>query len=480
MRDFLYDLKRTLTGKFTIASIIVILLISLGIGLLFTSAASTSSSGPSITLNESYTYSNGTYNVTFFAFNQYGTPAGALPIYTEHNGTYWTNETQSSGFLNLLIRNNSPTESLNYSQSPFNSTSVFGLSTGVMTSKATGNNPYVKLNVIKKAGTTNSRELLVYYASSNVSQAQSAYLYYKVVNVTGTYGPLTTSNMTYYSTLTTKSVGVQVVDINPPNLGAAQQVYVSVFDSKTATFSPSQAQYSPTSALTSIGLAIVSFDVFAEIFGLIIPIMATLSAYFYFGKDRANAVLESVITRPVTKGRIILSRYTASVGSMIIAFAIGVGIFEIFLNHATGYYMTLPYVGSLIWTYFVEIAAFTGLIYLASQFLKSQGAILGVAIALFTVFGILWTIIVLPLLLTEGFHLIAGTNTYNQYNLIFNSLIPAGYPSLVVFYLGQINTFGSTLNAASFGITQISLAAVGLIWIIVPILISFLVGRRRD
>ena len=481
MNDFLYDLKRTFSGKFTIVSIILIILISVGIGLLFTSAASSSGSGPSVFLNESYTYSNGTYNVTFYAFDQYGNPAGALPVYTEHNGTFWTNETQSNGFLNLSIKSDSNTELLNYSQAPFNSTNHFGAQTFPMFSRISASKDIsVNFNIIKKPGTTNSRELLIYYASTNTSQSQTAYLYYKTINVTSSYGSLTPSNMTYYTSLTTKGVGVAVVNINPPNLGAAQEVAVAAFSSKNATFALSESQYSPTTALSKIGIAIVSFDVFAEIFGLIIPILASFSAYFYFGKDRANAVLESVITRPVTKGRIILSRYTASVGSMIIAFAVGVGIFEIFLNHATGDYMTAPYVGSLIWTYLVEIAAFTGLIYLVSQFVKSQGGILGIAIAISLVFGILWSIIVLPLLLTQGFHLIAGTNTYNHYNVVLNALVPAGYPSLVVFYLGQINTFGSTLNAASFGVTQVSLAAVGLTWIIVPILISFLVGRRRD
>ncbi len=479
MRDFLYDLRRTFTGKFTIISIIIVILIAVGIGFLFTSATSTSSAGPSALIDNSYTYSNGTYNVTFYAFNQYGTPAGTLPIYTEHNGTFWTNNTQPNGFLNLKINSDSSFELLNYSLSPFNSTNHLDVQPMVLSQKQS-NELYVNINIIKKPGTTNSREIMVYYSTSNVSQAQSAYLYYKVVNVTGNQGPLVPSNMTYYATLTTKGVGVQVFDINPANMGAAQQVAVAVFYAKNATFASSEAQYSPTSALTKIGIALVSFDAFAEIYGLIIPILASLSAYFYFGKDRANAVLESVITRPVTKGRIILSRYTANVGSMIVAFAIGVAIFEIFLNRATGYYMSLPYFGSLIWTYFVEIAAFTGLIYLASQFLKTQGAILGVVLALSIVFGILWSIIVLPLILTEALHLISGTNIYTHYTIILNALIPAGYPSLVVFYIGQINAFGSTVNAASFGITQVSLAVIGVIWIILPILAAFVIGRRRD
>lgn len=484
MRDFLYDLRRTFTGKFTIIAIIFIVLVSVGIGYIFIAGGSSSGSGPGITLNESSTYNNGTYNVTFYAFDQYGTPAPTVPIYTEHNGTYWSNETKADGFLHLSIpATSSIYEQLNYSLAPFNSTSHAGERYTIMDGGKPSNTPTVYINTIKKSGTTNSQELLIYYASTNASQTQSVYVYYKIVNITGSFSSndYTPANMTLYSTLTTNGVNVKIVDITPSSRGAAQAVVVSAFNGTNST-SPQLSidKFAPNTAITTIGAATLSFDIFAAIFGLFIPILASLSAYFYFGKDRANGVLESVITRPVTKGRIIISRYTANVGSLVIAFAVGTGLFEIFLHKGTGTYMTLPYAATLIWTYFVEIAAFTGIIYLVSQFLKSQGAILGIAIALFLIFGIMWSGVFSPLILKYVFHAIAGTNAYQHYTVILDALNPAGYPSLMSSYIGRINAFGTTFDPAQFGITQTSLAVMGMIWFIVPILIAFLLGRRRD
>lgn len=490
MRDFIYDLKRTFTGKFTIVVIVFIILISVGIGYAFIAGGGSSSSGTSISVNDSYTYNNatGTFNVTFYAFDQYGTPAPTVPIYTEHNGTYWTNETASDGFLNISFAATGTNgfakgfELLNYSLTPFNSTS-HGLLHQLGMSAAPSTTPTVYLNIISKPGTTTSKELMIYYASSNTSQQQSTYVYYKVVNLTSgfTSNNFNPTNMTYYAALKTNGVGIKIVDINPSSRGVAQAVVVGAFNGTTASsLQMTLTEYEPSTAVSTIGIAKLSFDIFAGVFGLLIPLFASLSAYFYFGKDRASGVLESVITRPVTKGRIIMSRYTANLGSLIIAFAVGTGLFEIFLKMGTGSYMTASYAGSLIWTYFVEIAAFTGIIYLVSQFLKSQGAILGVIIALFFVFAVLWSGLLEPLILNHVFHVIAGTNIYEQYSIILSALNPAGYPSLVTSYIAQVNAFGTTFNPALFGITQASLAAIGLIWIIVPILIAFVIGRRRD
>lgn len=483
MRDFLYDLRRTFTGKFTIIAIIFIILVSVGIGYIFIAGGSSSSSGPSIVLDESFTYNNGTYNVTFYAFDQFGTPASTVPIYTEHNGTFWTNETSGNGFLKLSIPASSAKfQVLNYSLSPFNASSR-SHGQPMPLSAGQGILPTVHINTIKKSGTTNSQEILIYYASSNASKTQSTYVYYKVVNVTSSFSSndFTPGNMTYYAQYSTSGVGVKILNINPSNRGAAQAVVVGAFNGTNASAAQiSLDEFSPNTAITTIGAASLSFDIFAAIFGLFIPILASLSAYFYFGKDRASGVLESVITRPVTKGRIIMSRYTANVGSLVIAFAVGTGVFELFLHQGTGTYMTLPYAASLIWTYFVEIAAFTGIIYLVSQFLKSQGAILGIAIALFLIFGIMWSGVFEPLILKYLAHVISGTNAYQQDVIILNALNPAGYPSLMSSYIAQVNAFGTTFNPAQFGITRTSLAAIGLIWAIIPILVAFLVGRRRD
>ncbi|MCL4340983.1 MAG: hypothetical protein M1431_02665 [Candidatus Thermoplasmatota archaeon] len=101
MRDFLYDLKRTLTGKFTIIMIALIVLFTAGIAF---AAVSTSSSSATPPGSEAYLLpavfdSNGTYKVVDYAVNGYGQPVQGLRIVS-----YLTNvSSQNGGAGHFLI-----------------------------------------------------------------------------------------------------------------------------------------------------------------------------------------------------------------------------------------------------------------------------------------------------------------------------------------------------------------------------------------
>ncbi len=230
---------------------------------------------------------------------------------------------------------------------------------------------------------------------------------------------------------------------------------------------------------TNLDLVQRSFSEFDSISGVMIPILASFSSYFYFGKDKANNVLESIITLPVTRGRLISSRYLANVSSMLVAFAIGAGVFELILFEDLGQYLSLHYLLFLIWVYFVEISAFTGLVYLASQYIDSQAAILGFVIGLFLIFGVFWNSDITYLVLHSA-NISTGSNMYIQDRLYFNVASPGGYAPLSSFFLVPSNSTGETLNAASFGVTPFVVYLVGILWALVPILLGIAIGRKRD
>lgn len=488
MRDFIYDLKRTLSGKFTIGSIVAIILISALLGYSLT-ANTSSNSGPSISTNWSYTYGNGTYNVSIYAFNSNGQPVSTLPLYLEHNNSITNLTTNSAGFAEFTVHSNSSYVNLNYSLARSGSSLTGFINPVPMNNVYINNSKYqfqnvkISLTQITSPGTTNSHELLMYY-SPNFQNFTSykVYIYYNVVNLTNGFTPASINNMTFYKEVTINKVGTMIIDPNVQNLSARQGITVSLFSANNSTaIQLESSTYVPQNIISTLGTATTVFDVFSAIFGiLIIPILATLSAYFYFGKDRASGVLESVITRPVTKGRIIVSRYVANVGSLVFAFAVGTAVFDIFLYRATGANLSFYYAGTLIWTYFVEIAAFTGFIYLVSQFVKSQGGILGIAIVLFLVLGFMWSGIITPLIFTYVFHVTSGTNAYLQYSVFMDAINPGSYGVLMVFFISHLSTLGATVDPAKFGITGVSMTVLGLVWIIVPILIAFVIGRRRD
>lgn len=230
---------------------------------------------------------------------------------------------------------------------------------------------------------------------------------------------------------------------------------------------------------TELDLAQTSFSEFGTISGVIIPLLASLSSYFYYGKDKANSVLESVITLPVTRGRLIASRFFANVASMVLAFAVGTGVYELILYEEIGQYMSLYYVLYLIWAYLVEIAAFTGLVYLASQFLKSQAAILGFVIGIFILFGWFWDGYI-PYIVLHFSGIATGSMLYTQYWLVFHAVSPAGYSAFAVFLIAPAGSTGILYNAAQLGVTSLSVGLIGLAWMLLPIFLAIYFGRRRE
>lgn len=230
---------------------------------------------------------------------------------------------------------------------------------------------------------------------------------------------------------------------------------------------------------TSLDLAQVSFSEFGTISGTLIPILATLSSYFYYGKDKANDVLESVLVLPVTRGRLIFSRFIANVSSMLLAFAIGVGVYQLILYEQIGTALSYYYVSYLIWVYLVEIVAYTGLLYLASQFLRTQGAILGTAVLLFLFFGIFWIGYINYLVLYAA-HIQVASNAYVQYHLIIDAFSPGGYAAISVFLFAPTNGAGALLDASQFGVTPLTVGLLGVTWLLTPILLAIFIGRKRD
>lgn len=230
---------------------------------------------------------------------------------------------------------------------------------------------------------------------------------------------------------------------------------------------------------SNLGLLEVSFSEFGGVLGTVIPILATLSSYFYYGKDKANSVIESIVTLPVTRGRLIFSRYFANVSSMVLAFVIGLGIYQIILYEEMGVYLSLYHSLFLIWAILVEIAAFTGLVYLASQFLESQAGILGIALALILIFGLFWNGDITYLVLHFA-NISLYTNAYVQGKLIMEAVSPGGYAMFAVFLYAPSNGNGVALTASTFGVTQLTVYLLGLSWMLIPTVLAILVGRKRD
>lgn len=228
------------------------------------------------------------------------------------------------------------------------------------------------------------------------------------------------------------------------------------------------------------------FSVIDGLFGFLIPILAIFMGYFTYGKDRTSGVLESVVTRPVTKSQLLITRFLASVLAILIA--VVAAIFVIDAGKLSYFHTGIPtdMIAALIWTYLVEGAAFIGLVYLFSHVLKSQSSLLGISIALFLVFSLLWATIS-DIVLLEVFHATFSSLSSLQGQINFAFASPSGYERNVAVFMTKSMTIGVggiatsvTIDPASYGITFSSLGAIGIIWMVAPIIIAYVLSKKLD
>ena len=502
MRDFIYDLRRTLTGKFTIVMIVLIVLATVGIAYAAVSFSSGSSVAPG---SEAYVYpavfkTSYGYNVTDFVANGYGQPVAGLSIDSSLvNSTKMDNLTGTTngyGYFNTTV----PLSAGNYSQYRYNPLYISGINVsgelpisviknnltyaGYLVSnsavwQSTSNQSAYFIAKVANPSSKTISNIEIYYASANGSAMPDASLYYYVQNSSSIATPsLSSKEMTLYGQiggfhnkvftlpLNATANGFNVmVELFPPSGGTQPIVMLS-----------SAILYSSTSSGALLE-AILQVP-----YEFLIPILGIFSAYFYYGKDKASGVLESIITRPVTKGRIFASRFIGGAVSFLVALVVAEALSDIIIYKYTGSLLSSSYFFSILGGYLVEAIAFSGLIYLVSQFLKSQGGILGAGIGLFFVMVLFWSD--LMALVLFALHVDSAVKSGVVAALALDTISPGTFPSLVIDLRSGV--YGSTLGigpgylASSVGITTVSVVLVGLAWLLIPALASFFLARSGD
>ncbi len=496
IRPFLYDFKKTITSKTVIILVAIVLLISLAIIPL----TSIGSSGPPTGLAQApiLYYNDGRYHYLTYFTNQYGDGISGAIVTVTFNGTRYsgTVTTNSSGlaFVTVSAPNASYvvmlTEELSGSSfstslpNPANTHTPLGVVSkiGVLAGSAGGTGDASIQTVIDKQNSS-KRDIQVFYAAKYGAVPSSYALYYKVVPsfngafCKGTGGcPFNQTDMTRLGNLNNY---LQFFDPSiPSGLNETAQVFFEVFAQNgvqvgTAQF-PSSWLRQPRQPIRSTSIA--SFF-FSGVLGFFIPLMTIIGSYSSYGKDRLTGVLESVLARPVTKRGLATSRFLSTVLSFSLASAAAVGVVDLILNSVGGSFLDQTYVLGIIGGLAVEVAAFTGLIFLLSHLLKSTGALLGVSIVLFLVLDFFWSLIIF--LLTALLGGTPGSAVALQATFLSYYANPAQFLSLINVYILQSSS-GILLQASSYGVTLPAVIFDGILWSVVPFLAFLYLAVKRD
>lgn len=485
MRPFTYEVRRTLTSKFIL--LLIVAIIGLSALLAYESAVNYNTSPiasrtPSV--NYGYYISGSNVTVVMYAYDPYGQPYSNLSINYFDQGLAHQVTSDVSGFANITLPYDPATTTLSYNYSY----TIFGTSfsspkSAIAIYQYSQYSGYSVIPGILNSRNTSNVGFQVMYVGPNGSLSPDITAYVGTYHIGESSAELV-SNYTYKEGIS----GFTVANVFPATPSSLlNQSFGMVLSGSGGTYlhpSGSLAYYlgrlSLYTPVTQKLIQNLAISGIGTTLGLLVPILGIFTSYLTYGKDRTTGVLESVMKRPVTRHGVITSRFLANSVSIGVAVVISTIIGDLIIRHYFGMDLTVYFSLFFIWTYVVEGLSFLALMYMFSHVVESQGTLLGIAITLFIVMDIFWLII--PAAVLGGLGISRVSSTYIFGNVAFGYASPAGYGGLVQFFftnhIGFLST--TTVNPATYGVTEIWLIIAGILWIAVPFIIAYMLAKKYD
>lgn len=516
MIPVLYEFKRVITSKSVIVMTALILIFS---GLSVLTGVSGNISPAQETESFGWGYgSNGSYNISVFLINGYGQPLQRTVNLTIANQTP-SMLSSNQGYANFTLKNVNESSFYNpglyvkstfYNYTGFSGSNYYGYvnvypnysdpyffkysyksfynySSGKYIN-GTANVSRFQFTTVSILGKQSENGLDIIYNGNFGTSAPTADLYYKGFNLSNSepiyIGGYSENNMTYYSSYQ----GYNSIIVNPSNL-SSQNYNAYMFELFSPTGNFLGAIY--FNIETGPSLSYINSQFFNSEMGLMgffVPLMAALAGYFTYGKDKTGGVIESTLVRPVSRKGLIFSRYFANISSVFIATAVSLGVSSLAFYYYAGSYLPTYTILLAMWALFVEIGAFTGLIYLASNYIKSQGALIGFLIAIFFVFVLFWSSSLIgPLipyaLLTFLYKGTIGGIGYSKILVMLLYISPGAYTTLanaLVNGFSYVLFIPQNVTLSQVGLTTNNILITGAIWVVAPFVLALLRYMRKD
>ena len=420
------------------------------------------------------------YNFLGYAFDVHGAPVAGVNYsvtLSVGNGTYnGGGLTNSSGYAAFDIE--APTENGAGMQA---SATFPGQQQGQGWSTQGQLQPYNSQNsgpqTLGKAGSaaivnpsnTTSLEMVVMQLGPNGTKPASLGIYYKYVATVLSQQEVQQMTESQMQLLGHLSGILTVLPMPPTPPNNTQSMITGIFtpDGKLVS-----ASYGAPPQVTVPSQSITLVTALLPNLVFVTPIVGLLAAFSAYSAQRVSGVLDSVLTRPVSRRGLAVSRYVSVLISLAAASVVTMLVMAAMCLVWIGIAITPLNLFALVLGVFVEAAAFAGIVFVLSRVFRSYAKILGVAFVVY----ILTTFI--PLLFRVPGSAMA----------VYNVVNPARYVAYAQSYVANVNVAGALssgealahFNPASIGLTLPVLFAVAALWIVLPLGAFLYLSVKRD
>jgi Cu-processing system permease protein len=212
----------------------------------------------------------------------------------------------------------------------------------------------------------------------------------------------------------------------------------------------------------------------------LIPIIGLMLGYAAIVGEKESGSLQLLLSYPVHRYEVLVGKFLGLSSVLAFASMIGFGVSGAVIGmNITG--MQWSEYGVFIVASFLIGFAYIALSICFSAVLQKRSTALGLSVLLWFLFAIIWnTILLVLLVVTENIDLSPGTEfvapTWYHVAALINPV--TAYQTLVAVNIGPVSA-NIAGELPSFYSTPIALTVL-LAWIAVPLLVAFVIFRRKD
>jgi len=409
----------------------------------------------------------GTIHVYGIVFNNMGQPVSGATICVHYSGGVMNTTTSSEGLFNLSIPCSNSLYTIVKYDGMVRNVSLNGGSVALVNGSYVGN---VGFNGINNVVLFTNTSMFYDLGSLSNPYPPNAPIFIDIMN----------HNHLVMFTYERLNVSLSFLQANPNNLtvnssGVSGARVLKEYNFSLKPFTPvyttievpSEANY--VRILYNLSLTITPYsqspilyteivDGYFSAIGLFLsffPFVVIYLAYAMFAKPRDTGALEFILARPITKGELYMTRFSANAITAIIAsFLINISPNVAFILIA-GLYLSPQFILLASIIPMTLLLTYLSITYMYASLIKSGGATLGLGIATYIIIQI-----VIPVI---GF--ISG-----NYTLIEDYIVPASISQSIQSYLE-----GATISV-NVGLELLST----ILWIVVPLVIGYSAFKRKD
>ncbi|MHB1908591.1 MAG: ABC transporter permease subunit [Nitrososphaerales archaeon] len=226
----------------------------------------------------------------------------------------------------------------------------------------------------------------------------------------------------------------------------------------------------PPEALANIMLNVSAVRLF-------VGIISVMAAFTCFGNERINGVLDYILSKPISRTSLVLSRFISALCALSVAVALSLIIIDDYIRVLTGATLPLYYLTSMIVAFTDEIASILAIMFIVSYIVKSTSVFLGIGIGIFVMLTFLWQLIVSAIDSTLGNALSENASIRSAIFSFF--LSPTQIPELA--YVQSTSLYGVIgVDPSSYGLTLLSVSVAEALWVVVPLVILIILVKKLD